>query len=266
MSQESLKGKSVIVTGAAGGLGKAIAAAFLEAGASVAVCDVNEERLRETEVEWAKKFSAPVFLAKVDITSSEAVQGFFRDVAARFGRVDMLVNNAGVMDTFDPVGSTTESMWDRVLSVNLTGAFLCTRAAVNAMETQSSPAGGVIISIGSVASYRGVNAGAAYTVSKHGLLGLVRNTAGFYGEKGIFSIALLLGGMDDTHLSESFMKGPFNQEGMMKIGAVNPGYVVGKTSIPLPDVAKYCLFFSDLSLAAASNGAAITVNKNWPAA
>ncbi|KAI1344237.1 short chain dehydrogenase [Xylariaceae sp. FL0016] len=264
MSQQSLEGKSVVVTGAAGGLGRAIATAFLEAGANVAVCDVNEERLQQTRLEW-DSFSTRALVSKVDVTKSEEVQGFVQGVVAKFGRIDMLVNNAGVMDAFDPVGTTAESMWDRVISINLTGTFHCTKAAVNAMEAQSPP-GGVVISIGSVASYRGVNAGAAYTVSKHGLLGLVRNTAGYYGEKGIFSIALLLGGMSDTNIGEGFATGPFNQEGMMRIGATNPGYVPGKTNIPLPDVAKYCLFFSDLNLAAASNGAAITVNKNWPAA
>ncbi|KAI1843417.1 hypothetical protein JX265_013299 [Neoarthrinium moseri] len=264
MNQQSLAGKSVVVTGAAGGLGKVIATAFLDAGANVAVCDVNEDRLSQARADW-EGFSTRVLVCKVNVTKSEEVQRFFDDVVAKFGRLDMLINNAGVMDAFDPVGSTAESMWDRVISINLTGTFICTKAAVTAMEAQS-PSGGVVISIGSVASYRGVNAGAAYTVSKHGMLGLMRNTAGYYGEKGIFSLALLLGGMDDTHISESFLNGPFNQEGMMKIGAVNPGYVPGKTNIPLTDVAKYCLFFSDTNLAAASNGAAITVNKNWPEA
>jgi NAD(P)-dependent dehydrogenase (short-subunit alcohol dehydrogenase family) len=131
------------------------------------------------------------------------------------------------------------------------------------MESQPCP-GGIIINIGSVASYKGLNAGAAYTVSKHGILGLSRNTAGFYGEKGIYSIALLLGGMDDTNIADHVKRGAFNRDGMMRVGMANPGYVPAQTNIPLADVAKYCLFFSDPNMAAASNGAAITINKNWP--
>lgn len=140
-----------------------------------------------------------------------------------------------------------------------------TKAAINAMEAQSSPVG-TIINIGSVASYRGVNGGFAYTVSKHGVVGATINTAGCYGEKGIYSIALLLGGMDDTNLAESFSTAGINQEGIMRIGAVNPGYTPGVTNVALRDVAEYCIFLANRDMAAASNGGVITFNKNWPAA
>ncbi|KAI0451742.1 hypothetical protein F5B21DRAFT_516514 [Xylaria acuta] len=256
-------GKTIVITGGAGGLGKAVASAFLSAGANVAIFDVNADRLRETSAEWeAKHGAADKFLAtQTDITDEAAVDGFFAAVVARFGRVDMLINNAGVMDKFDPAGTTALDTWDRVIGVNLTGAYLCTRAAVNAFEAQS-PAGGTILSICSVASVRGLNAGAAYTASKHGLLGLVRNTASFYGPRKIYSIAFLMGGMD-TNIIDVFATG-FNEDGMGAMQKANPGFVVGETNVQLADVAKYCLFYSDPAIAESSNGTTVTISKNWP--
>ncbi|KAI8624748.1 NAD(P)-binding protein [Xylariaceae sp. FL1651] len=262
MATFSAAGKTFVVTGGAGGLGKALASAFLDAGANVAICDVHDDRLKETAAEWAKH-GDQFITSRTDITEETAVNKFFGEVSAKFGRIDMLINNAGIMDKFDGAGTTPWDIWNRVIGVNLTGAFLCTKAAVNAFEAQS-PTGGTIVSIGSIASQRGLSAGAAYTASKHGLLGLMRNTAGFYGPKGIYSITLLMGGME-TNIVDIFATG-INQEGMAATSSANPGFVVGKTNIQLGDVAKYCLFFSDPATAEASNGSTVTINKNWPAA
>ncbi|KAH8162032.1 hypothetical protein CIB48_g6211 [Xylaria polymorpha] len=260
-------GKTIVVTGGGGGLGKAIASAFLAAGANVAVFDVNAERLAAVAAEWEETYgSANKFLtSQTDITDEAAVEAFFGSAVAKFGRVDMLINNAGVMDKFDAAGTTALDVWNRVIGVNLTGAYLCTKAAVNAFEAQQSPpSGGTIINIGSVASVRGLNAGAAYTASKHGLLGLMRNTAGFYGPKKIYSILFLMGGMD-TNIIDVLATG-FNEEGMGAMQKSNPGFVVGETNVQLADVAKYCLFYSDRAIAEASNGTTVTISKNWPTA
>ncbi|KAM0268395.1 hypothetical protein ACHAQH_009997, partial [Verticillium albo-atrum] len=264
MESQPLLGFVVAITGGAGGLGKAIAAEFLRKGANVAVCDVDQERLAQCEKEWSESHADRFLVSATDITSESAVINFVSVVTAKFGRLDMAVNNAGITDKFDPVGTTSKDIWDRVIGINLTGMFLVTKAAVNVMESQS-PVGGTIINIGSVASYRGVNGGFAYTVSKHGVIGVTKNTAGYYGDKDINSIAFLLGGMDDTNLSDNYMAG-INEDGMMRIGTVNPGYIVGKTGVALADVAKYCVFLADRDIAASSNGGVITFNKNWPAA
>ena len=258
---------TIIITGGAGGLGKVIATSFLNAGLNVSICDINTSRLSQTEAEWSSNSSyvGKFLISQTDITDENAVNKFVETTVSKFGRLDMLVNNAGILDRFDPVGSTEKALWDRVIGINLTGTFLMSKAAVRAMEKQD-PVGGTVVNIGSVASYRGVNAGAAYTASKHAVLGLTRNTAGVYGEKGIYCIALLLGGMDDTNIGDAFASGVFNREGMERIGKVNPGYVHGETNIALEDVAKYCLFLTDRSMAANMNGAGITLNKNWPAA
>ena len=259
----SLDNFTVIVTGGAGGLGKAIAVAFLAAGSNVAVCDVSAPRIAEISAEWESAHAGKFLASQADITDEAASKAFVDSVVAKFGKLDMLVNNAGVMDSYDPVGSTDKAVWDRVIGVNVTGLFLMTKAAVNVM---AAAGGGTIINIGSVAGYRGLCAGAAYTASKHAIIGLTKSTAGYYGDKGVYSIVLLLGAMESTNIVDAFSKAPPNQESMALSNTVNPGMVPGKTTVPLADVAKYCIFFADRSVAHASNGSTVTVNKNWPAA
>src|SRR5688572_10269559 len=102
-----------------------------------------------------------------DITYEAGVNNFTNAIAAKFDCLNMVINNAGIVDKFDPVGTTSRATWDRVIGINLTGMFLVSKAAVIVMENHS-PCGGAIINIGCVAGYRGVNGGFAYTVSKHG--------------------------------------------------------------------------------------------------
>ncbi|XXH02645.1 hypothetical protein Hte_009026 [Hypoxylon texense] len=255
----SLQGTTVLVTGAAGGLGKAIATAYLEAGANVAVCDVNEERLSAARAELEPK--GPFLAARTDVTDEVAVAALVDDVVARFGRLDILVSNAGMADKFDPVGTLSKEHWDRVLGLNLTGSFLAFRAAVNAMEKQSPP-GGTIIQIGSTSSTHGMASGVAYTVSKHGVAALVKSTAGHYGPQGIYAVGLLLGGMVDTNIQDSFTAlGGFNQEAF---GRCIASQFKPEQAIHLKDVAKYCVFLADRDIASSSNGSLINFSRNWP--
>ncbi|KAI6085263.1 NAD(P)-binding protein [Hypoxylon rubiginosum] len=256
---DSLKGTTVLVTGAAGGLGKVIATAYLDAGANVAICDVNEERLAAARGELEPK--GPFAAFKTDVTDEAAVTKLVEDVTARFGRLDILVSNAGMTDKFDPVGSLSKEHWDRILNLNLTGSFLAFKAAVNAMEAQSPP-GGTIIQIGSAATTHGMASGVAYAVSKHGVAALVKSTAGHYGPKGIYAVGLLLGGMIDTNIQDGFQAlGGFNQEafGMSIASQFKPEW-----AIQLKDVAKYCVFLADRDIASSSNGSMINFTRNWP--
>lgn len=265
MEPGSLHGITALVTGGASGLGHAIAVKFLEEGGNVVICDVNNDRLQHLVEAWNKgaKYTGRTLLLQTDVTDESSVNKLMGEIVARFGRLDILVNNAGIMDKFDPVGSCDKTLWDRVLAVNLTGPFITSKAAVNQMEAQE-PAGGIIINIGSNSSYQGLFAGAAYTVSKHGIMGLTKNTAGFYGPKGIYAMALLLGGME-TNISDAFAAG-FNQEAMKRTFAAHPGFVMGETSIAVDHVANYCAFLANRDMAAAANGSCIVLNKNWPVA
>lgn len=258
----SLQGTTVLVTGAGGGLGKVIASTYLDAGANVAICDINDERLSAVKEEFD---STGRFVAiKTDVTDESAVDSLVSEVVSKFGGLDILVNNAGLMDIFDPIGELKKKTWDNIISVNLTGSFLCMKAAVNAFQKQA-PRGGLILQIGSNASYMGFCAGTAYTVSKHGVAALVKSTAGFYGDEGIYAVGLMLGGMVDTNIADSVGGlGGFNQQGYGKVAAENP-FSVGN-AVQLKDVAKYCIFLSDRSIAATANGSCVPFNKNWPKA
>jgi NAD(P)-dependent dehydrogenase (short-subunit alcohol dehydrogenase family) len=122
MASQSLQGTTVLVTGGAGGLGKAIANAYLDAGANVAVCDIHDGRLAATKSEFEPTGR---FLAlKTDITEEPAVDSLVAEVVSKFGRLDILVNNAGMTDSFHGVGELTKEKWDRVLGLNLTCVFL----------------------------------------------------------------------------------------------------------------------------------------------
>lgn len=263
MTSQNLSGTTVLVTGAGGGLGKVIAKAFLEAGANVVICDINNDRLEATEAELSSspRFAGRFLAREADTTSSVAVDQLFTEAVEKFGRVDMLVNNAAVMDSFDPAGTCSRETWDRLLDINLTGPFLTTQAAVKIMAAQ----GGTVVNIGSNASVSGSNAGVAYTVSKHGVLGLTRNTAAYYGDKGIACIMLQLGGLEATNIQQAFAKG-MNTEGLAIMQKNFPPFVLGETDVQLADVAKFCVFLADRNIAKTMNGAIVPFNKNWPAA
>jgi NAD(P)-dependent dehydrogenase (short-subunit alcohol dehydrogenase family) len=112
---------TVAITGAAGGLGKAIAQAFLDAGSKVAICDVNQERLDQVKEEW-KAHEGRILVSRTDITDEAEVEAFVQGVTEKLGGLDIFINNAGIMDKFDAVATTPKAVWDRVIGVNATGA------------------------------------------------------------------------------------------------------------------------------------------------
>ncbi|GES61720.1 short-chain dehydrogenase/oxidoreductase [Aspergillus terreus] len=251
-----LSGKTCLVTGGASGLGKAIATRFLDAGANVVICDVNDERLQQTSTELAGRGTLKAI--KADITSAAAVQSLFDEITATLQNVDVLVNNAGIMDRFDPVGDLDEGLWNKVIAVNLTAPYLLSKLAVRDMLKQSSP-DGCIINIVSLAGKAGWAAGAAYTASKHGLVGLTKNTAAFYGNQGIRCNALMMGGMN-TNITDAFMAG-VNEEGMKKVKELMEAV---KTPLcELDQVAELCLTLASSRGARLINGACIPVDHGF---
>lgn len=153
---EAVAGKTCLVTGGASGLGKAIATAFLKAGANVVICDINEGRVKETSTELASAGS--LLAVAVDITSASAAEDLFKQITAKFGTLDVLVNNAAIMDKFDPVADVDPELWDRVMAVNLTAPFVLSKLALGVMLKQPVPSG-CIINIASAAAKAGWLAG-----------------------------------------------------------------------------------------------------------
>ncbi len=187
----SLNGKIALVTGAAQGIGRDIALALAIDGADVAICDVNLEAAQKTAGDIETKGRKSLAL-KANVAASADVTAMIDQVVEKFGRIDILVNNAGI--TRDGlILRMKDEDWDLVLSINLKGAFLCTKAALRYMSKQR---GGTIINIASIVGAMG-NAGQAnYVASKAGLIGLTKTIAREYANRGITANAVAPGFID----------------------------------------------------------------------
>ena len=172
----SLAGKTVIVTGAASGIGQATALRIAREGGRVIAADISKERLDDLVAENAGLDLVPV---AGDISTEETVAAV---VAAAGGRVDALANVAGIMDNFAPIHEVDDELWDRVFRINVTALMRLTRAVVPLMLDAGT---GSVVNVASEAGLRGSAAGAAYTASKHAVVGLTKNSAVMYGPKGL---------------------------------------------------------------------------------
>ncbi|MEU2539485.1 SDR family NAD(P)-dependent oxidoreductase [Streptomyces iakyrus] len=190
MSATGLSGKSVIVTGAASGIGRATALRFAREGARVVAADLNAEGT-ESVVEAVESAGGTALAVTGDLSEPAVADAVVAAAVGTFGGIDVLVNNAGVMDTMSAAADVTDAEWERVLRINLTAPFLLTRAALPHMIAAG---GGAIVTTASEASLRGSAAGTAYTVSKHGVLGLTRSLAVMYRDQGIRANAIAPGG------------------------------------------------------------------------
>ena len=179
-------GKTAIVTGAGSGIGRATVLRLAAEGAHVIGLDVSEPGLEETGGLVADG-GLDIELVVADVTRQDDVE---RAVAAAGGRVDILANVAGVMDHFLPLGEVDDATWNRVMDINVTGPMRLSRAVLPYMEEAG---GGAIVTVASKASVGAGASGVAYTTSKHGVIGLVKSIAYFYGPKGIRSNAVLPG-------------------------------------------------------------------------
>lgn len=181
-------GRTAIVTGGAGGFGRAIAARLHQSGATVALWDTDREGVERT----VSAIGAERVLAQqVDITDETAVAAAARAVLERFGRVDMLVNNAGILGPVATTWEHTTEAFRRVLDVNLTGAFICTRVIVPLMLANPSSANrGRIVFVSSIQAKEGMPLAAAYAASKAGLIALTKTLGKELAESGILVNAI----------------------------------------------------------------------------
>jgi NAD(P)-dependent dehydrogenase (short-subunit alcohol dehydrogenase family) len=169
-----MTGKIVLVTGAGSGIGRAVALAFLAQGDSVALAGRREAALRETAELAGADDRALVFAA--DVTREAEVSALFEATVKRFGRLDLLFNNAGRGAAPIPLDQLSLDDWRAVVDVNLTGVFLCTQHAMRQMKAQR-PMGGRIINNGSISAHAPRPNSAPYTATKHAVTGLTRSTA-----------------------------------------------------------------------------------------
>jgi NAD(P)-dependent dehydrogenase (short-subunit alcohol dehydrogenase family) len=167
-----LDGKVAVITGGGSGIGKGIAGIFLSEGCSVVIAARNSEKLNDAARELGQGKSPLVAIA-TDVTQVDQVRGLFQKTMDRFGRLDILVNNAGAFGG-GRIDELTDDIWNRVISTNVTGVFLCTREAFKIMKDAG---GGRIINIGSIAAKRAREHSAPYTTSKAAVWALTQCTA-----------------------------------------------------------------------------------------
>jgi NAD(P)-dependent dehydrogenase (short-subunit alcohol dehydrogenase family) len=174
-----LRDKAVMITGASQGLGKALALACAREGASLVINSRSEESIRPV-AEEARDLGAEVLAVPADVSVGADIEGLVGAAVERFGRIDVLVNNAGLLGPRVPIEEYPEDEWRRVLEANLTAPFLLTKALVPHM-----PEGGSIINVTSGVSIQGRPRWGAYSVSKFGLEGLTQILAAELEERGI---------------------------------------------------------------------------------
>jgi NAD(P)-dependent dehydrogenase (short-subunit alcohol dehydrogenase family) len=178
---EDMDGRVALVTGAGSGIGRATALAFAQRGARVVVADIDDEGAAET-IKFAGAAGAESSSFHVDVADSAQVQAMVGHALATYGRLDFAVNNAGIGGPLLDTADYAEDAWHRLLSINLTGVFLCLKFEIPALLANG---GGAIVNMASVMGHVGMRGGAAYVASKHGVVGLTKVAALEYGGRGI---------------------------------------------------------------------------------
>lgn len=251
-----LKDKVAIITGAGSGMGRAMAILFAEQGAQVVAAEWHQETLDETVSEITLS-GGQITGVQGDISKIEDCARILETTVSSFGRLNVLVNNAGVMDNNHPIGSVDDATLERVLGINLYGTMYMTRASIAHLENAG---GGSIVNIASVAGTAGGVAGVAYTVSKHGILGLTKNTAWMYAPKGIRCNAILPGAVA-TNIQNSMDMAKVDPIGSERL---NLTYTLIPGTLEPSDIANLALFLaSDDSRYI--NGACIPADGGWQA-
>src|SRR5436190_4303188 len=193
-----LNNKLALITGGGRGIGRAIALAFAREGAQVAIVARTLDQVKQVAEEIEKDHGSKVLALVCDVSSRDSVEQMFSEVRSNFDReVDVLVNNAGVAESATFV-NTTDELWHKHLSINLSGTFYCTRAALPGMLKGGW---GRIINIASIAGKTGAPYIAAYAASKHGVMGLTRSLAVEVGASGVTVNAICPGYVDTEMVS-----------------------------------------------------------------
>lgn len=194
-----LQGKVALVTGAARGIGNAISKLYVKEGAKIAINYNKSEREAIALAEEMEKISKDILLVKADVSKVNEVKEMVQKTVERFGRIDVLVNNAGILVP-EVFLESTEDTWDRTMDINLKGAYLCSKEVAPIMLTQEK---GKIINISSICglSQKSALRNTAYVVSKTGMLGLTRSLAVNLAPK--INVNAICPGLTDTELAAS---------------------------------------------------------------
>jgi NAD(P)-dependent dehydrogenase (short-subunit alcohol dehydrogenase family) len=227
--------KIAIITGAGSGIGRAVALALHSAGYSVVLAGRRPEQLDQTAA-LADPQGPAVLTVPTDVSQPDAVSALFAATKLRFGRLDLLFNNAGASTPAIPIEDITFQQWSTVVSVNLTGAFICAQQAIRLMKEQQ-PRGGRIINNGSLSAHVPRPHSAPYTATKHAITGLTRSIS-----LDCRNHDIACGQIDIGNAATEMSAG-------LAVGALQPnGDVVGEPRFDLKHVADAVLYMAGLPL------------------
>jgi len=199
-----LDGKVALVTGGSSGIGRATAQIFAREGAKVVVADVQVDGGEET-VRLIKATGGEAIFVKTDVSQPAEVDALIKTTVATYGRLDCAFNNAGIEGALQPTSEYDEAVWDRVISINLKGVWLCMKYEIQQMLAQG---GGAIVNTASAAGLVGVQGLSAYTAAKHGVNGLTKTAALEYAKAGIRINSVCPGGVDTPMVKRVFGSNP----------------------------------------------------------
>lgn len=181
MNEQKFIGKVALVTGGASGIGEACVLAFANAGAKVAIVDVDS-KLGEKTITSVKQAGSDAIFLQVDVSDPKAVEKMIADTVSAFGRLDIAVNNAGIGGELNSTGNYSVEGWRKVIDVNLNSIFYCMRYEIPQMLLQGN---GSIVNMSSILGVVGMANSPAYVAAKHGIIGLTKTAALEYGKQGI---------------------------------------------------------------------------------
>ena len=202
---QDMQDKVAIVTGAGSGIGRAAARLFAREGAKVVVADWSEEGGKET-VAIIEEDGGQAALCRVDVSNEAMVKAMVDFAISKYGRLDYAHNNAGIDQIGrDPIHKVEESVWDKVVDINLKGVYFCMKHELAHMLVQGS---GAIVNTSSGAGINGVPGMTAYCAAKHGVVGLTRSAALDHAREGVRINAVCPGLVDSALLEETFEQSP----------------------------------------------------------
>ncbi|AIQ26638.1 3-ketoacyl-ACP reductase [Paenibacillus sp. VTT E-133280] len=250
-----LQDRVAVVTGAASGMGKSIAELYAKEGAKVIVADLNLEGAEQVAAGIVSNGGVAKAL-KVNVALVEDINNMIDTAVNEYGTLDILVNNAGIMDGFEPVGDINDERWDLIFDINTKSVMRSTRKALPIFLEKGK---GVIVNTASTGGVSGAHAGATYTASKHAVVGLTKNTAFMYANKGIRCNAIAPGATA-TNISASMKN--INEFGMSRTQLTQA--VIPRVGSP-EEIAQVALFLAsdDSSFV---NGAVLAADAGWTSA
>lgn len=178
----SLSGQTAMVTGAASGIGAAIAKRLAQAGAAVAIADLDSDGAEKKAAELAKITGGTLFAVTLDVTCRQSVEHAVESVLSRGGKLEILVNNAGIAGRAAPLWEQTDEDWAKIIAINLTGVFLCSRAVIGHMRSKRY---GRIVNVASIAGKEGNPRMTGYSATKAAVIGFTKSLAKEVATEGI---------------------------------------------------------------------------------